>query len=228
MQKKPFDQPLSEDEFVELGELLAQIPEPFDSMEADHLDGFLTAIACFPLRQAPAPSSWMPFVFDAKGNPDAGLDDDKMQNRLEELVFRRWRMIDQRIRKQEPCDPIVYEIEDHRGRPVRGYESIAALEPFASGFLEAIDRWPGLRESDNDLVSSALLGVLRHLPEELIGDLEEIRADLDLESPLENLDQALEDIAESIAEICTVTRGINKPEVRRHRHQPASIRQHRH
>ena len=122
---------------------------------------------------------------------------------MEELIFRRWRMIDGRIRRQEPCDPIVYEIEDDRGHPVRGFDGIAAIAPFAAGFLEGMDRWPGLRESGDELVTSALLGILRHLPEELIGDLEEIRNDLDLESPLENLDQAIEDIAER--------RGITKP-----------------
>lgn len=211
MQKNPFDRPLSDDEFVELGELLAAMPEPFEPMEADHMDGYLTAIACLPVSAAPQPSGWMPFIFDAEGREDAALEDPRDQDRLEELIFRRWRMIDGRIRRQEPCDPIVYEIEDDRGHPVCGFDGIAAIAPFAAGFLEGMDRWPGLRESGDELVTSALLGILRHLPEELIGDLEEIRNDLDLESPLENLGQAIEDIAESVAEICTVTRGITKP-----------------
>ena len=46
----------------------------------------------------------------------------------------------------------------------------------------------------------------------MAGDLAEIKADLDLESPIENLDQALEDIAESVAEIAAVTRGFEKKE----------------
>lgn len=221
MQKNPFDRPLSDDEFVELGELLAAMPEPFEPMEADHMDGYLTAIACLPVSDAPQPSAWMPFVFDAEGREDALLTDARDQDRLEELIFRRWRMIDARIRRQEPCDPIVYEIEDDRGHPVRGFDGIAALAPFAAGFLEGMDRWPGLRESGDELVTSALLGILRHLPEELIGDLEAIRNDLDLESPLENLDQAIEDIAESVAEICTVTRGITKPAPRTAARRPA-------
>lgn len=212
MQKNPFNRPLSADEFVELGELLAEMPEPFEPMEADHMDGYLTAIACLPIEMAPSPSNWMPFVFDAEGRTGAVLTDPDEQARLEELVFRRFRMIDRQINRLEPCDPIIYELEDDRGHPVRGYDGIAALEPFATGFLEGMDRWPGLRETGDELVMSALLGILRHLPEELIGDLKEIRADLDLESPLENLDQAVEDIAESVAEICTVTRDIRPSE----------------
>ena len=70
-----------------------------------------------------------------------------------------------------------------------------------------IDRWKGLKDSDNETINSALLGILRHLPDEIAGDIEEIKNELDLESPLENLDQALEDISLSVAEIASVTRG---------------------
>ena len=40
-----YDKPLSDEEFVEIGELLALMPEPYESMEPDRMDGFLTAIA---------------------------------------------------------------------------------------------------------------------------------------------------------------------------------------
>ena len=54
--------PLNDDEFVELGELLAEMPDPFSPMEADRMDGYLTAIALLPERIPP--SKWMPFIFD--------------------------------------------------------------------------------------------------------------------------------------------------------------------
>ena len=59
----PFSVPLKDEEFVELGELLAAMPAPFEPMEADHMDGFLTAIALLPQRITP--SEWMPFILDA-------------------------------------------------------------------------------------------------------------------------------------------------------------------
>lgn len=92
---------------------------------------------------------------------------------------------------------------------MRGWEGIAAVEPFAVGFWEAADRWPGLLDHEDPLVQSALLGILRHLPDDLAGDLLDVKRDLELESPLENLDQTVEDIAVSVAEIASVTRGIS-------------------
>lgn len=209
----PFDKRLDADEFVELGELLAQMPEPFEPMEADYMDGFLTGILCLP--EEPAPSEWMPKVFDAQERVDAQLPDPEAQNRLEELVYRRYRSLDKDLCARRPLDPIVYEIEDERGRPVRGWAALEALRPFASGFLEAMMTWPGLKDTGDELVESALLGILRHLPEEEIGDLADVRNDLELESPLETLDQALEDIAVSVAEIVSVTRGISLEEPKR-------------
>ena len=89
---------------------------------------------------------------------------------------------------------------------------MAAVIPFALGFSEVINRWEGLKDSTDDRINGALLGILRHLPDDVAGDLAEIKADLDMESPIENLDQALEDIAESVAEIAAVTRGFEKQE----------------
>ena len=56
-------------------------------------------------------------------------------------------------------------------------------------------------------VYCAACWILRHLPANLLGDLALIKEDLDFESPLENIKDALEDVAESVAEIAAVTRG---------------------
>ena len=185
-----YDKPLSDEEFVEIGELLALMPEPYESMEPDRMDGFLTAIALLP--EPVAPSEWMPFVFDEEGRSDAALTDSNKQHDLEDLVYRRMRNIERTL---AACDPI------------GGWEAIAALEPFAAGFLEAINRWEGLKDTNDEMIDSALLGILRHLPANLLGDLAQIKEDLDFESPLENIKDALEDVAESVAEIAAVTRG---------------------
>ena len=205
MATSAFERPLDEAEYVELGELFASFPEEFEPVEPDYMDGFLTALLCLP--EEPSPAQWMPFLFDKNGHPNACLPNDTDQDRLEELIYRRYREIDRTLARCEAIDPIIYEVEDERGHPVRGYESIAAVIPFALGFYEVIDRWKGLKDSDNETINSALLGILRHLPNEIAGDIEEIKNELDLESPLENLDQALEDISLSVAEIASVTRG---------------------
>lgn len=205
-----YEKPLTDAEFVELGELLASMPEPFEPMEPDYMDGFLTALLCLP--DEPSPTDWMPYIFDSQARKDAALTDTDEQDRLEELIYRRYRSIDATLASCRPVDPIIYEIEDNRGRPMRGADSVAAVIPFALGFSEVINRWEGLKDSTDDRINGALLGILRHLPDDVAGDLAEIKADLDMESPIENLDQALEDIAESVAEIAAVTRGFEKQE----------------
>lgn len=204
-----FETPLKANEFVELGELLASIPEPFEPMEPDYLDGFLTALLCLP--EEPSPSEWIPFIFDSQARAEARITNDEDQDRLEELIYRRYRSIDLTLAKCRPIDPIIYEIEDNRGHPItKGASSVAAVIPFALGFSEVINRWEGLKDSDTDQINGALLGILRHLPDDVIGDLKDIKEELDMESPIEDLDQALEDLAESVAEIVETTRGFVK------------------
>ncbi len=198
--------PLSGAEFVELGELLAGLPETAGPMEADQMDGYLTAVALMP--SAVPPSEWMPFIFDAQGSSETALADAGDEERLEDLVYRRYREIKTAVESGRAIDPIVYDPEDDLGRRCSGWEAVAALSPFASGFLDAVNRWPKLHDEDPEkeaLIQSALLGILRHLPEAEIGDLKEIKDDLDLEAPLESLSEAVRDLALSVAEIASVT-----------------------
>ena len=105
-----YEKPLNDDEFVELGELLAAMPEPFEPMEPDYMDGFLTALLCLP--DEPSPGDWMPYIFDSQARQDAALADPDEQDRLEELIYRRYRSIDTTLARCRPIDPIIYEIED--------------------------------------------------------------------------------------------------------------------
>lgn len=219
---KHFSGDLADDEFVELGELLAALPENCTPMEPDRLDGYLTALALMP-EDVP-PSAWMPYVFDESADPNAALEDEDAEARLEELIYRRFCQIEGQLRRCRPIDPIIYDAEDESGRPLGGWDAIAALEPFASGFHEAFERWPSLKEVDDELVRSALLGVWRHLPADELGDFAEVKSDLELESPLENLKEALDDVAESCAEIASVTRGFKPKEDRRTASSPRTGR----
>ena len=65
--------PLTLTEIDRLGELLASVPDPFVPMEADQLDGFLTALCL--LKVPPSIDDWFIYVLDASGNRRAKLAD---------------------------------------------------------------------------------------------------------------------------------------------------------
>lgn len=207
MTRPAFSSPLKEEEFFELDELLAQLDEESMPMDASQADGFLTALCLLPKEVSPA--EWMPMIFTAPSAKASKLDE-KRQTRLEELVYRRYREINQRLSQLKPIDPIVFEPEDENGQPLEGEDEIIALQPFASGFLAAAQNWSGLLDSEDSTISSCLVGIWRHLPDEEIGDFASVRDELLSESPLENLDDAIEDIAVCIKQIAAITRGFSE------------------
>ena len=176
-------------------------------MDASQADGFLTALCLLPKEVSPA--EWVPMIFSAPSARVSRLDE-KRQARLEELVYRRYREINWRLCQLKPIDPIVFEPEDENGLPLEGEDEIVALQPFASGFLAAAQNWSGLLDSEDSTISSSLVGIWRHLPEEEIGDFASVRDELLSESPLENLDDAIEDVAICIKQIAAVTRGFSE------------------
>lgn len=202
-----FCTPLKDNEFVELDELLAQLDEKSLAMDASQADGFLTALCLLPKEVSPI--EWMPMILCAPSAAASKLPEPD-QTRLEELLYRRYREINSRLAHLKPIDPIVFEPEDENGVLLQGEAEIVALEPFASGFLTAAQQWSGLLDSEDSTVTSALIGIWRHLPDEEIGDFAKIREELLSESPLENLDDAIEDIAVCIKQIASVTRGFKE------------------
>jgi uncharacterized protein len=198
----PRPSPLSVAELLELDEALAALPESAEPMDAATLDGFLTALALMPA--APPAAQWLPYVFDAQGRAASAGD----AARLPQLVLRRHAQLLATIEAGRPIDPVIFEPEDESGRPVGGLEALVALEPFALGFLDAAQRWPGLLESESEDLAAALIGVLRHLPEPSLGDLAEARAELDFDAPLASLDEALGDLVASVTEAALASRGI--------------------
>ena len=100
-----------------------------------------------------------------------------------------------------------------KGRPLTGKAAIEALEPFALGFLEAAQTWPGILDTNSRAVARSLHGVLRHLPEEALGDFAQVKTILDKEAPLEDLPSALSDMVSCLAEIAHETKGYDLPEL---------------
>ncbi len=193
--------PLTLDDIERLGELLAAVPEPFVPMEADQLDGFLTALSL--LKVPPSIDDWFIYVLDASGNRRAKLVDPAEQTELRRLVLARGAEIESRILSEKPVDPIIYDEDVNADDPD---DELAALAPFADGFAFACSLWPELMKSQDKAVQAALVGILRHeSPDENEAQAcEEI--DAAEEVRFASLDEALEDVEACVQEIAEVTR----------------------
>lgn len=194
--------PLSLTDIEHLGELLAAVPDPFVPMEADQLDGFLTALCL--LKVPPAIDDWFVYVMDASGNRRAKLSDPADQAELRRLVLARGAEIESRILHEKPVDPIIYDEEVDEDSPDG---ELAALAPFADGFAFACSLWPELMKSQDKAVQAALVGILRHeTPDEEESEEDVSEENASAEVRFASLDEALEDVEACVQEIAEVTR----------------------
>lgn len=201
---------LSLDEMGELDELLASMDEKYQSMDASEADGFMTAVQLLP-NKIPTRQWLSPILSTVDLTPK--FQDPQKEKRLVSLLRKRFEEIGETLKNSELIDPIIFDVEDDLGNVIEGKESLRALEPFALGFLEANQRWEGLLESENPKISESLIGILRHLPQESLGDLEKSKEILDKEVPLDNLPEALSDLASCVAQIAKATHGYEMPEL---------------
>lgn len=195
--------PLTLTEIERLGELIAAVPDPFVPMEADQLDGFLTALCL--LKVPPAIDDWFVYVLDASGNRRAKLGDPADQAELRRLVLARGAEIESRILHEKPVDPIIYDEDVDEDDPAG---EMAALAPFADGFAFACSLWPELMKSQDKAVQAALVGILRHESSDDEEDDEQESSEENAASEVRfaNLDEALEDVEACVQEIAEVTR----------------------
>lgn len=182
--------------------MLASVPDPFVPMEADQLDGFLTALCL--LKVPPSIDDWFIYVLDASGNRRAKLADPAEHAELRRLVLARGADIESRILHEKPVDPIIYDEDIDEDDPEG---ELAALAPFADGFAFACSLWPELMKSQNKAIQAALVGILRHeSPDEEDAEEEAEADDATAEVRFANLDEALEDVEACVQEIAEVTR----------------------
>lgn len=200
MQKKS----LSLDEIDRLGELLASIPDPYIPMEADMLDGFLTAIAL--MEHPPRIEQWLAFVLDEEGRPLTHWKEETYQE-IRQLILRRGAQLEEWIVHEQPIDPILYIEEDEED----SVQSLSALTPFADGFSCACDLWPELLQSKSKPVQAALVGILRYCTpdsnkDKVEQDEEKIVESITTEVAFANIDEALADLQACVQEIAEITR----------------------
>ncbi|MBS0434460.1 MAG: UPF0149 family protein [Proteobacteria bacterium] len=199
---------LTDAEFAELDELLAQTPEPFEPLDAVMLDGYLCGVIVQPvLLEAEA---WLPHVFDFEGQPLPDDADPAWRARTEALILRRHAALTRAIAEDGWFDPLILELDDFE--PPRTDDPAASLKPvsqalfpWVAGFQHAMESFPDLLELPDPAIDVALARLYRHLPAQT-DEEREVVATLDQEHPLATLDEAIEDLIVIIADLEDLTR----------------------
>ncbi|WP_077035515.1 YecA family protein [Pelomonas sp. KK5] len=214
---------LTDAEFAELDELLATTPAPLQPLDASMLDGYLCGVLVQP--RLIEIDEWLPNIFDYDGGllPEAGVDAAWLA-RIRELVERRHTALNRQLVEDGWFDPVVLDLEggeeegaeqpkpeneDAEQAAARAtYEGMSlisrTLMPWVAGFQHANLCFPDLNEVDDEAVMAAMARLYRHLPAET-DEEKEIVATLDREYPLKDLDDAIEELVVSVADLCDLT-----------------------
>lgn len=205
-------QPLSGREIDELEDALLALRDDRDTLDVSMLDGFLVGVLLQP--EPVPPSEWLPVVFDApEGEPTVPGDADHAK-RVIDLVMRHHDNLAAHIAAREPFDPIVFDADDEEAPTAERDDELLPLWPWAAGFMDAVEAFPGLldRYGEDDDVQAAMVHIVRHLrtdPDDTSDDalqLERDREEIDLEVPLADLDDAIEQLVLAVMDIADVTR----------------------
>ncbi len=203
---------LTDAEFAELDDLLLDTPEPLEPLDAVMLDGYLCGVIVQPVLLEPA--TWLAHVFDFDGRP---LPDDvspEWLQRTTALIMRRHAALNRAIVEDGWFDPLVLEFDEEHPRepvpegevdPMAGLSPISqSLMPWVAGFQHATVCFPDLAEMPDDAVMSALARLYRHLPTETAEEREVVET-LDREHPLATLDDAMEELVVTVADLQDLT-----------------------
>lgn len=203
---------LTDAEFAELDDLLQQTPEPLQPVDAVMLDGFLCGVLVQP--RLLSSEEWLPYVFDFDGQPLPDTADADWRERTTAMVLRRHGALNRAMVEDGWFDPLVLEFDeehppeppaDGEVDPLAGLSPISqSLMPWVAGFQHAALSFPELSEMPDDAVMAALARLYRHLPAES-DEEREVVALLDREHPLETLDEAMEELVVTVADLYDLT-----------------------
>lgn len=199
---------LTDAEFAELDDLLAATPEPLEPVDVVMLDGYLCGVLVQPVLLAPP--AWLGHVFDFDGRPLPDDVDPAWRERCTALILRRHAALNRALVEDGWFDPLILEFdENEEGEappdhseppdPIR-----QALMPWVAGFQHATLVFPDLAEMPDDDVMAALARLYRHLPAET-DEEREVVALLDREQPLTSLDEAIEELVATVADLYDLT-----------------------
>jgi uncharacterized protein len=212
---------LTDAEFAELDELLATTPAPLQALDASMLDGYLAGVLVQP--RLIDSDEWLPNIFDYDGGVLPDDVDAAWLARIRELVERRHAALNRAMVEDGWFDPVVLDLDEQSGEPepeaaadedaesAQARETYASMSPLSrtlmpwvAGFQHACLCFPELSDMDDDAVMAALARLYRHLPAET-DEEKEIVATLDREHPLKDLDDAIEELVVTVADLCDLT-----------------------
>jgi uncharacterized protein len=215
---------LTDTEFAELDELLAATPKPLEALDAVMLDGFLCGVLVQPVLLDEA--QWLPFVFDADGQPLPDTVDAAWLARTHSLIMQRYAALNRAMAEDGWFNPLILELDDEATpendgadaqveNPDEADEAAQTLQslppvsrplmPWVSGLFLANEQFPALSDMPNDAVHVALARLYRHLPTQTEEE-KSLVALLDQEHPLTTLDAAIEELVVTVADLWDLTR----------------------
>jgi len=194
---------LTDEDIHEIDMLLAAVPQPFETVDAVLLDGYLAGVLVQPVVLQP--EAWLPPIFGTQGMPDGDTPgwSAAQHDKLVGLITRRKDEIWRGILEEGWFDPIVPMIEDDDGKPVEGKAAMEGLGYWAAGFEWALANFTALEDAALPGVPDLLDSIWRHLPEQDETQQAMTKA-LDEEHPLNSLDAGIEALVFDIVDLAEI------------------------
>ncbi|WP_425257059.1 YecA family protein [Rubrivivax sp. RP6-9] len=194
MTPTPSTAPLDDNDLARLQDLLDQVPEPLEPLDAMALDGYLCGVL---LQPAPVPPErWLQFVTDIEGR---ALPASYPLAELHALVRRRHAELDRAIADRQWFDPWIYQLEEDA-------TPSETVLPWVAGFAAAMDLFPGVMDSDDPELVEPLALLYRHFDADDLEDADALLAVIDTLEPARDLAEAVEDLVRSLMLMADVTR----------------------
>ena len=200
--------PLTDEDINQLDDLLATSSCGDDTFDVSMLDGFLSAIALLnpPLQDE---SEWYPYIFNEEGTP-CEVDEPETVKRL---VCQRLQEIRAFQAQRQFYNPIIFPLEDEDGNQVTGVDGLAALEPWAMGFYNALAQYSD-RVDVTEAIEAQLCRIHRFLElDQEDPDYEQnlaIRQAVEKEHPVHSLEEGMLEMMQGVTEIAKLNLP-NKP-----------------
>ena len=150
---------LSDDEFRELDDLLAQLPEPLVPLDCVLLDGFLCGMLVQPVAIEPA--AWLPYVFDADARELPSDIDTALRDRIVALTLRRHAALNRALLEDGGFDPMLLAEDDTEDDTEDGAGDAIRVDTGAA--LAAPDLDADARVDDDDDLRDRVARVSRPL-----------------------------------------------------------------
>ncbi|TBO31231.1 YecA family protein [Aquabacterium lacunae] len=193
---------LTDAEIHEIDELLALVPEPYETLDAVILDGYLCGVLVQPVQLPP--EQWLPPIFGTEGIPEVGPKwSQKQHDRLVQLIQRRYDELLHGILEDGWFDPLVPLVEDEDGQVLTGKDAFEGIGYWVAGFEWALANFPQLEEAALSGVPDLLDSLWRHLPDQDDTQKAMTKA-LDEEHPLKNMDEAIEALVFDVVDLAGI------------------------